>query len=218
MSVKKFLKLSAAGLITVAMTSAFAGGPELPPAPFVSESNIYLEVNLGYARVNWEDIVHPIRALEGDVVVFTNRGKGGFAGGVDVGYAWNRYISAELGWYYLPRAKLVDDGVQDRTKSWFLYTAAKLTAPLFDHFDLFFKGGLAFRYMKFDSELSSAHVVRPLFALGMEYDFDPNWLFAVQYMHVGEGTRVHFRHGTTQFAPTPAVHMITGTIGYKFVV
>jgi len=217
MSVRKFLMLSAAGIASVATFSAYAGGPEMAPEP-ISEENLYFEANFGYARVNWEDILDP---ADVDETHITKRGKGGFTFGFDMGYAWNKYISAELGWYYLPKVEVFDEGVHGDIKSWFLYAAGKLSAPLTDNFDIFFKGGLAYRRVKVEGGSedlkSTAHTVRPLFGLGLEYDFDQNWLFNIQWLHVGEGTKLHFRHGATQSALTPAANLITGGFGYKFV-
>ena len=203
MSVKKLLLLIAAGATSIAMTSALAGGPDVapPPAPMASDTGVYLTGNVGYARVNWRGVFGP---------KFSRRGKGGFAYGFDLGYQWNQYLAAELGWFYLPKVRVSAGG---QIKSWFAYLAAKLMAPVGDNFNVFLKGGVAYRRIRLPS--GRANVWRPLFGGGFMYTFNQSWMFNVQYLYVGAGSRALV---SGAFFQTPAAHVFTAGLGYMFAV
>ncbi len=202
MSVKKLLLLSAAGLASLAMTSALAGGPEPMPA---AENGVYVDVNGGYALVDWAG------NFSGSPVSFGSNKNGGFTFGADLGYQWNRYLAAEVAWYYLPRVRFSDsrNNINGRITSWYAYAAIKLMAPVSENWKLFFKGGVALRYLraKENGFSDSTSPVRPMFAAGIQWEFVQNWTANFQYIYLPS---------INNAGPAPAVNSFTLGIGYLF--
>lgn len=207
MSVKKLLLLGAAGIASVAVSSAaLAGGPDVAPAP--SYQAVYVEGNVGYAFQNWAGIA--------GAVVTSNR-RGGFTGGVDVGYQWSRYLAAELGWFWLPRARFGGIAGAPRVTSWFAYLAAKMMVPLpwVDNLDLFMKAGISWhrlsaRLVGLAATAGTLNLWRPVFAVGLQYTFYQNWMANAQFMFVP---------GAVSFVnPVPHAYLLTVGLGYKFAI
>jgi len=146
MSVKKLLVLTAAGIVSLGMTAALAGGPDVAPA----DNGVYVDLNLGYAFQDWEGIGNILGGV--GFVTWGDNAQGGFAGSVDLGYQWNQYLAAEFGYWYLPQANFTvlpgGVGASGSINNYALYLAAKFMAPVMDNLDLFFKAGLAYRYFQ----------------------------------------------------------------------
>lgn len=209
MSVKKLLVLTAAGIATVGMTAAMAGGPDKAAAPAQPEFQpyVYVEGNVGYAYNDWTDM--------GINTALTNYGsgdKGGFTFGGDLGYMFTRHLGLELGAFYLPRVR--NAAGTSRINSWFAYAAGKLMVPLFDNFDVFAKAGVAYRQLRFSGAIAATpnnQYWRPVAAVGAQYVLDNAWIFDVQYMYLPGYFRVT---PTTRRAPN--VHSFTFSLGYMF--
>jgi opacity protein-like surface antigen len=237
MSVKKLLVLSAAGAAAVGMTAvAMAGGPDqvvpvaAPPAPI---SGVYLEGNLGYARVNWGDTI----GVDNSVVNWNTDGsrnlRGGITFGFDLGYQWNQYWAAEIGWYYLPATTLAHPNLTTitgstisadsfKTRSWAAYLAAKIMIPLMmvPGSALYFKGGVAYRRIRFSNSLqfsdTNAYKWTPMFAVGLQWMFMHSWIFDLQYMRFvgGRFNNIPSFSGLDTFVP--AANLFTVSLGYMF--
>lgn len=222
MSVKKLLLLGAAGIASLGMTAALAGGPDMAPAP---DSGVYVGVSAGYA-------IHDIRSDMGSVtpstaIAWNDRARGGFSFGADIGYQFNRYVAAEFGYWYLPDARATLTArpgfaflnTATTIKSYALYLAAKVMVPLYDSLDVFMKGGLAYRNSTGVPALNAIGVglrttvptfesktIEPMFAGGLAYHFDENWSVNVQYTYLGSVDR----------SQIPAAHIFTGGVEYMF--
>lgn len=227
MSVNKLLTLTAVGVASLGVaTAALAGGPDTAPAP--SYAGIYVEGNAGYALRNWLgdrstdfSFFHQRDSLSG-----TSNAHGGFSGGIDVGYQFNQYFSAEAGWMYLPQVKGTFHNVIDLTTgnilapfsvkitSGFAYAAGKGTLPIYDNTYVFGKLGVAYIYNRSSSIHGSSHSKfwKPMWAAGVQYYLNPNLSMNVQYMSVAG---YHGTSTTTKFA-TPDVNLFTVGLGYKF--
>lgn len=199
MSVKKFLILTAAGAMSLAATSVFAGGPDIAPPP---DNGVYFELSVGYAGLDWADHYN---YLDPD---FYSSGGGGFTFGADLGYQFNQYFGLELGWFWLPRVRYAgdydwrndnnntisaDNDDEDdyynetrRIQDWFAYLAAKFMAPVAEHLNAYFKFGVAYRRTEI-SDLNDVDSWRPIFGGGFQYYFDDFWSIKLQWLHLPEG-------------------------------
>lgn len=214
MSVKKLLVLTAAGIASLGVTAALAGGPDVAPA----DNGAYVDLNLGYGFQDWQGIANliitPTRSR-----VWGDNSTGGFAGSVDLGYQWNQYLAAEFGYWYLPQASYTNTpaggvAVGGNVSNYALYLAAKFMAPVMDNLDLFFKAGLAYRYANQTTAAGPLNApanntqtnITPTFSGGIQYNYTPNWRFNVMYTYISSNAG----------APTPNVHLITAGVGYLF--
>lgn len=102
--------LAALGLSTF----AFAGGEFAPaPAPVACDmgpAGFYVGGRVGYGNNYWNNIDHDLISITfPEFGTFTTERRTkhtGFAGGVEIGYAFNRYLAVEAGFMGLPRAKI----------------------------------------------------------------------------------------------------------------
>lgn len=203
MSVKKILLLGAAGAVAVAMSSAMAGGYTSEPASF--ESGYYVEGHAGYARQNYFDNAK-WRQHTGIATVNNGNERGGFSGGVDLGYKINHNYAVELGWFHLPSVNVNMQNVAATSawmKSWALYLAAKYMMPLnwMSDTNLFFKLGVMYRDAVIPTNAvvwttpviakRTTTFVRPMFAAGLDYAFSHEWTGVFQYAYF-MGARASF--------------------------
>lgn len=233
MSVNKLLTLTAVSLASLGVaTAALAGGPEYAPAP--SYAGIYLEGNVGYAARNWlKSTPTPFGALNlvPGVLSSTSNARGGFTGGVDVGYQFNQYFSVEAGWMYLPQVKgTINLGgsiapFQAKVSSGLAYGAFKMSAPVYENTYIFGKLGAGYVYNRakglpagttFTSTNGTAGVTRsnywnPLWAAGVQYYFNPSLSVNFQYMNIGGYSKASSKN----FA-APSTNLFTVGVGYKF--
>lgn len=83
--------------LTILSTAAFASAPAVAPAAAATvegPSGFYATGRLGRGSNNWNQI------LDADVPSMKHKG---FAGGVNVGYAFNQFLAIEAGYTYLPK-------------------------------------------------------------------------------------------------------------------
>lgn len=249
MSVKKLLVMGAASVAAVGASAAMAGGPDhmaMPVAPAFQPS-VYLEGHLGYAQSNWADELAngvmgaAVNNANGSVFSPTDKGKGGFAGGVDLGYNATQHLAVEGGWMYLPEVKGTHNTAVNRTitglangatanvKSWMAYAAAKFSVPVMENLNLFGKVGVAYRSLKYSvsqtvaglaNSTGKGHYWTPVFAAGLQYMMQ-NWIVGAQYLYLPGHASVN-RGSTGQMAVTgapnaaPEVNLYTGFVGYQF--
>lgn len=246
MSVNKLLTLTAVGVASLGVAAAaLAGGPEYAPAP--SYAGIYLEGNVGYAARNWLKSaptpfgISNLSNVSGGGIASTSNLRGGFTGGVDVGYQFNQYFAVEAGWMYLPRAKATFN-TSDATfnavnsqsvatpftasvNSGLAYGAFKMSAPVYENTYIFGKLGAGYVYNRakglpagvtFSSTNGSAGVTRssywnPLWAAGVQYYFNPSLSVNFQYMNIAGYSKASSKN----FA-APSTNLFTVGVGYKF--
>lgn len=115
---KKILMNAIAGVASMAAlgisTFAFAGGEFAPaPAPVagcdMGNPNFYVGGRVGYGNNYWDNLDYDIAFVDydGDRIRATRSTKHtGFAGGVEIGYAFNKFLAVEAGFMGLPRAKV----------------------------------------------------------------------------------------------------------------
>lgn len=211
MSVNKLLTLTVAGVASLGVaTAALAGGPDYTPAP--SYAGIYAEGNIGYAIHNW------LQDGSTNGLSSTSNGRGGFAGGVDVGYQFNQYFSVEGGWVYLPRFKTtINHTTALKVNSGIAYGAVKVTAPIYENTYIFGKLGAGYVYNRASGDLRSSATNKsdywnPLWAAGVQYYFNQNLSINVQYMNIAG----YHKASSSNFA-SPETHLFTVGLGYKFV-
>lgn len=173
---------------------------------------VYLDVNAGYAAMNWQDF-NPTRNF-----TFNSNGRGGFTIGADTGYEYNRYFAFELGWYYLPQVKYRTLNSADfKVRSWFAYFGFKVSLPVSRQFYFFGKLAATYRYIKFISSPvgvppDGRHSLwRPLGALGWRYYFGPNWSIVMQYMYLPGR-----KSSASGAVVSPAANIITLGYSYRF--
>ena len=245
MSLKTITRLLFTGTLMALSAAAQAGGPGMmaPPAP-VDYSGMYIEGDAGWAQANWADFwagaLNSAPALstsssriQGDVV--GGHGESGFTWGGDLGYQFNRYFSAEAGWYRLAtvsgnhsRTAIIGNeevGLLDglRVYSWFVYFAGKVAIPVADDVDIFGKAGVAWRKLNYSGAGTSlavltavfhdTHYSKPFFAFGAQWFFDQNWSANIQYIAVPGYYRV-----AELAMQAPKANLVVGGIGYKFAV
>ncbi|AML48291.1 hypothetical protein AYM02_02820 [Coxiella burnetii] len=229
-----FCLLSALFLIP---TNAAAGGIEVPhyiPIPFVY-SGVYVEGLYGYASRDWESYLPYqtyVAALQGDgppFGPFVKRGKGGSVAGVDVGYQWNRYFAAEIGWIHLPTVRyLVPSGLpvadgRISEHSWLGYIALKLAFPICGNLYAYSKVGAAglnirtrINFTPVNDLTQNGDFWSPLFAVGLQYYLNWYWFFTLQYLHVNGYGRAS--SGAIQKLPSPHSDLFTFSVGYKLAI
>lgn len=245
MSVKKFLVLSAAGIAALAATGAYAGGPDrmAPPAP-VDDSGIYIDVDAGWAHSDWANFwggIYNTAAMAPAGGGISSGGGSGFTWGADLGYQFNRNLSAELGWYQFRKVvgaqavavAAVTSGLTNvATRSWILYFAGKLSIPVYDNIDLFGKAGLVWRNLSRSGPgmglipvnnaiPTSSHYWAPFLGFGGQWWLTHAWSLNLQYMHVPSYSRSAGPSLTVTAAndvakQSPSVNMIVAGVGYKF--
>ncbi len=223
MSVKKLIALTVVSVASIATVSVgLAGEPEYTP----SYTGFYIEGNAGYVYHPWlNDVTTFFGAVYSTGFVTGNsRGNGGFAGGVDLGYQFNEYVSIEAGWMYLARTSVTFapalGGGTVSVNSGLAYAAFKGMAPIYENTYIFGKLGGAYTYNTFSLGIQSSNGVtnvtntnfwNPMFAAGLQYYFTPEWSINFQYAYVPGYRR---SSGTKTIAPDS--QLITAGIGYKF--
>lgn len=241
MSVKKLLVLTAASLAAMGATAALAGGPDhmaMPSEP-AFQNSVYVDGHLGYTQSNWTNFnSNNVMGASGtSLFTPTSHGKGGFTGGADLGYNITQHIAVEGGWFYIPKVSGHGTGTSvgstsytsastETVKSWFAYTAAKLTVPVVSDFDLFGKVGVAYRSLRYSPSLSSitgnvtgcGHYWAPVFGAGLQYNWG-SWMLGGQYTYLPGNSEANSASSSSAFgAPNaaPEINMYTGFLGYKF--
>lgn len=215
---------------------AMAGGAEYVTQQPVY-SGLYFEGNAGGLIRNWatnEPTQNYINLFQGGGPPFGafNHGKGGFVGGLVLGYQWNEYFSAEFGWvrfvttsYYVPTGFIVGAGSRAKFRTWLGYLALKLDAPFFaDNLFVFGKIGAAEMTNRVKFDFITAQGVpgkgdywAPMFAFGFQYYINWNWSVNFQYMFVPGYPTIPI-DGILREAPTPSSNLLTLGLGYKLAI
>ena len=230
MSTNKLLILAAIGAASIGVSSGVLAG-EIEYTP--SYAGIYFEGNLGYAARNWiNDTSTPYGTtnLTPGALTSVSNGRGGFAGGGDVGYQFNQYFSVEGGWYYLPSvsgtfAVAGTPVFTARVDSGLAYGAFKMATPVYENMSIFGKLGAGYGYNSVSGAIPAAVFLntnntgvvtqsnywKPLWAVGIQYYFNTNLSINFQYMN----TAGYHSSSGNNFA-APDTNLFTAGVGYKF--
>lgn len=217
------MKFSITGLTSLSMAAVFAGGPEYAPMP--TYAGVYLEGNAGYTTRNWTQDTSTTYGISNLVNTLTSPSNmtGGFTGGADIGYQFNEYWALEGGWFYLPTVKGTINTVSSRVNNGLVYIAVKGNLPVYENTYIFGKlgGGYTYNNLKGTTFLSTDRSVNvthsqywnPIFAVGIQYYFTPNWSANFQYLY-----NPGYHNSSSQDFFAPVANMFTAGIGYKFLV
>lgn len=195
---KQLLRKAIAGLTGVAILGlsslSFAGGeyapapaPAAAPVPVAEEAKgFYAGVRAGYGDNHWNKTKF-IEASEKHLYNFKHTG---FAGGVNVGYVFNKFFGLEAGYTYLPNSKItlkdVNSPFSFKVKNHAFDIAAKGTFafPSVENVGVYGKVGVGFLTSKattIDSSdvkvkpvKSSAHVAKLTYGAGAYWDVASN--------------------------------------------
>jgi len=180
------------GLLTVTAVAAstFAMADELPLAQnadnsVIKSSGFYINTNTGYGKSDAD-----ISKMTNDS--YSDIKKKSFAWSANIGYQFNPYVAAEIGYLDLPKVKgtsesVLFNDVKFSTDAYVL--AAKAIYPINASFDVFGKAGIAYQSQKISvtsdsgyitTATNSHHHVTPLFALGAEYNVNQSWAIGLQ--------------------------------------
>lgn len=217
-------------------TYAIAGGLGYTPTP-PAFSGIYFEGNVGFLVRNWEEnlpVQNYITIFQGRGAPFGtfNHGKGGFVGGLVIGYQWNKFFGAEIGWnrfvttsYFIPPYLQVAVGSEAKFRTWMGYFALKFLAPFYaDRLFVFGKIGAAdmtnrvkLKFIPMVGVPQKGDFWAPLFAFGFYYLINWNWSVNFQYMFI-PGLPTAPLAGNIREAPMPPSDIVTVGLGYKLTI
>jgi OmpA-OmpF porin, OOP family len=218
MSIKKLLVLAAAG---VASSAALAGtvtytAKPAPSAPMATNNNgVYVEGMAGYNRHGLED------SLSAPSTASWSHGRGNFAFGADIGYQFQRYLSAELGGIYTLKSKInFSNGGTMKYTPWYAYLAAKLALPVYDNVSIFTKFGLGYQKIKYSVDnvadataapLQTDSNWGPMFGVGAAYNFTPEIYVDAQWLRFTGKVK-------DAGVETTAPNIFLLGVGYKFAI
>ena len=216
MSVKKLLILTAAGA-AFASTAAMAGGAPAGAysAPARGDYSVgpYVQANIGEAHYGYKDAWGT--GTNGN----WSRGDWGFAPGLALGYAFNNYLAAELGSFYVWPPKHSDaDGSNFKVKTWLAYVAGRLSVPVYTDTQLYTKVGAGYQHVKVDGtsvlvarRSGTEHDWKPFFGLGALYNFTSQVYAGLEWDHFA-GDNNNGQIETTNLDN----YMLT--VGYRFAI
>jgi len=230
---KLFTTASLVALSGVFASGAMAGGQEVILPTY---SGIYLEVNLGYAHIDWRNYALGIPNFGGPLSTSISNTLGGFSAGANIGYQFNEYWAFEAGWYYLPKVRgttptppSVSPFVDVKATAWFAYFAGKLMLPIYQDTYIFAKIGGAYRETRLSADAAFLNPVTgqplpirgrywvPLFGAGIQYYITPNWSLNAQYVRI-PGYQRAIAATTRNRLNVPAANILTAGVGYKFLI
>lgn len=178
----------------VAIAEALPSDPTLPK----SDSNLYFELNAGYAWAKWNApmVFQGIPSKTVTDVSWDNKNhESGFSYGVVAGYNLLDHASVEAGFINLPSVSYKGDttdstgasvtNVSSKINTWLLYGAVKLNSSSWHRLSLFTKAGLAYHFVYDKYSDLSAGYVEPIFSLGTNFSIASNWYSSLEYTYVG---------------------------------
>lgn len=177
-------------------------------ADLLNHNGIYTNLQLGYGWTGYNSTDLNIRGFD--------ISKSGFSGRIDVGYNFNEYFGAEIGYLYLPKIEFKNIngyGINLSFRQTVFDLLAKGTLPLVNNFDAFVKGGLAWvhrgsveasGYGVTISGSGSDNKAVPVLGIGSSYHFTENLTADISYLH-------YFQNGDLK-----SVDFVALGIGWQF--
>ena len=140
---KKLLVVSAIaalGLTSVALAGSLPEAMPMAPAAMSSDAGIYLGIQGGWGATNWKNFADINGTVDG------TKNDSGAVGRAFVGYDFNRYFAAEVGYsYFFNQEKLQASAANcHKIKTSIIDLLGKIKAPITDDFGLYAKLGLGY--------------------------------------------------------------------------
>ena len=229
MSLKHFILLS-----LILCDCAYAANGIPIPKYTPAFSGPYLEANIGVARVDWKHFGSQFgpRVFADNVATSGRYLEGGFMGGADGGYQFNKNLAMEFGAVALPRARAqgaflpVAFPASSEAKGYFIYLGGKLQKRFASDNFFFFKLAAAYRYTEYRTISLSTGIgfsqktyrVTPLFGVGITHFFTPAFSMNIQYIHLPALVQnfTTFTGGNVSSLNAPAVNIFLVGLGYMY--
>lgn len=177
--IKKVLLVAA---VALSSTSAFA----------TASNGYYLGMQLGAANADYSTTSSGLKDLFGySTLPGADIQNTSFAGRVYMGYQWNKFLAAELGYNYLGKVEYNNIFGVSGISSDLVQQAGDLTAkvmlPVTRQFNVFALGGVGYVWAKscdtsktasnlgIGSGTSAEGTFTPVYGLGAAYDFNQRW-------------------------------------------
>ena len=208
--------------------------------PVANNSGFYAGGQLGYDRLHFKN------QKINDVEIGKGKNASGFTGRVDGGYAFNQYLSAEMGYTYLGSydTKLsyinIPKGMTTpyfnlKRRIYAIDAMAKVSYPI-GKFFVFGEGGAAYVHTKYTKgslnidrvvekiivpgdviENKPQSMIRPKAGLGVGYNLTNNLALDVSYTRIfGTGKPVNVNGGNMNTKYLPNIDMAAVGLTYKF--
>jgi len=222
---KNLFILSVLGVVSSAALAAGATTKyNTAPAPaLTSDTGVYIEGLVGYNRYVFDSALGTP-----DTVAATNwhNGSGNWTLGADIGYQFQRYLSAELGGIYTfygalePQDKSPGAPGSLKLQPSYAYLAGKFSMPVYNNFSVFAKLGAGYQKIYITtngaeflgSGVTSESNWGPMLGAGIAYNFTPafyvsgEWLYFTNSVGLGPNGSISTK--------TPNIFLLG--VGYKF--
>ena len=194
--------------VCLSVLGSYAGANTFASAPQPDNDFFYVGLHTGVANI------HGSRLMQYDNITSISPRQNSSILGGEVGYEFMNHLAAEFGGSWIDSVKINSKSANDVRLNMYLgYLAARLSAPVFNHLNLFMKAGLGFQYQQsrliFADNRQSMGADRsafvPVFGLGASYDLNQRWQTSVQYMRFSS----YFHHSVDDPSGDPKKHAIT---------
>ncbi len=168
-----------------------------------SQNGFYAGLNYNYAAANWQKVASANGA---------GKNNSSAINGI-FGFRYNSHLAIQAAfWYFTDVDGVLKTGSLERgtASSYALSASMKLIMPLYQSFEVYMKGGFAYRVMSLDG---TGGLLSSLFGFGVQYHLNSNLSFDAGYNYLaGDGT-----FNDAGFGAVPAYHMFSLGIHYNFV-
>lgn len=218
-----FSTMVAVGVTALSTIASADSIPFSAPKPF--SDYFYVGVHAGAANI------HGSRLMQFDNISKVSPKQNSFMVGGEVGYEFMNHLAAEFGGSWINPVKLNTATGDARLNTWLGYLAARLSAPVINHINLFMKAGLGFQYQQsrviFSDNAKALGADRsawmPVFAVGARYDVNHRWQTSIQYMrfasnfhHNSDGSSKPGDRTITEAAFFTPKDLVSLGVSYKF--
>ncbi|MBY0545006.1 MAG: outer membrane beta-barrel protein [Gammaproteobacteria bacterium] len=178
--IKKVL-LALATTMLAASTSVFA----------TAKNGLYLGLQMGESKANYSDNSSGLNSFFSQPTLpNASIDENSFAGRLYMGYQWNKFIAAELGYNYLGNVQFNNifgiSGADADLRQQAADLSAKVMLPITKQFNVFALGGGAYVWAKAWNTSTTADTMgvevgssqgtfTPVYGLGADYDFNEHW-------------------------------------------
>lgn len=172
---KKLIASAVAGVAALSISSAaFANGGTYMAPVQPEESSFYFTAKVGYGQAHWTDLFSNTVQDRLDISV----DDGNIAAGADVGYQFNRFLAADVGFLWI----FEETGIQ----TWAVDVGLKMLAPLWEQFGLYASVGGSYLESDFTGSVQtlrsnfglpdSVDSFNVTFGAGAYYEVTPEWV------------------------------------------